>query len=198
MLSYVQLCNLVVGSPPGSSIHGTLQTRIPEWGAISSSRVGSQPRDRTHISCVSCIGRQILHHSATWEGPLSLQSSLIRSQVPDLLLNTDILDYPNLYILSVNLILNALGLCISESSFIYSEFRLEFYEKRFSKTVLFASSYFLCGLFLCKRVRHDLGTNQQQAKIVHQSPKLLRPLMLRRKQPHFPRIEGYSSPDSLK
>ena len=30
--------------------------------AISYSRGSSQPRDQTHISCVSCIGRQILYY----------------------------------------------------------------------------------------------------------------------------------------
>ena len=43
-------------SPPGSSVHGILQSRILEWVAISSSRGSSQPRDRTHIFYVSCIG----------------------------------------------------------------------------------------------------------------------------------------------
>ena len=33
-----------------------------EWVAISSSRGSSQPRDWTHISWVSCIGRWILYH----------------------------------------------------------------------------------------------------------------------------------------
>ena len=27
----------------------------------------SGPRDETRVSCISCIGRQILHHCATWE-----------------------------------------------------------------------------------------------------------------------------------
>ena len=39
-------------SPPGSSVHGILQARIPEWVAISYSRGSSRPRDRTHISSV--------------------------------------------------------------------------------------------------------------------------------------------------
>ena len=34
-------------SPPGSSIHGTLQTRILEWDAISFFRGSSQARDQT-------------------------------------------------------------------------------------------------------------------------------------------------------
>ena len=46
-------------SLPGSSVHGILQAKILGWVAISSSRGSSQPRDRTHISC---IGRQILYH----------------------------------------------------------------------------------------------------------------------------------------
>ena len=39
-------------SPPGSSVHGILQERILKWVAMPSSRGASQPRDRTHISCL--------------------------------------------------------------------------------------------------------------------------------------------------
>ena len=49
-------------SPPGSSLHGILQAGILEWIAMSASRGLSQPRDRTHFSPVSCIGRQVLYH----------------------------------------------------------------------------------------------------------------------------------------
>ena len=45
-------------SPPGSSVHGILQVRIPEWVAISFSREPSGPRDRT---CICCIDRQVLY-----------------------------------------------------------------------------------------------------------------------------------------
>ena len=54
-------------SPTGSSVHRIYQARILESVAISSSRESPQPRDQIHISCVSCIGRQILYHWATWE-----------------------------------------------------------------------------------------------------------------------------------
>ena len=55
-------------SPPASSVHRILQARILEWVAISSSRAFPQPRDWTHVSCVSCIGRRIsFYHWATWE-----------------------------------------------------------------------------------------------------------------------------------
>ena len=55
---------------------GILQARMLKWVAISSSRESSQPRDLTCISYVSCIGRQVLYTSATWEAPLfsSVQS----------------------------------------------------------------------------------------------------------------------------
>ena len=45
-------------SPPGSSVHGILQARIPVLVAFSFSRGSSQPRGWTWVSCVSCIGRQ--------------------------------------------------------------------------------------------------------------------------------------------
>ena len=48
-------CLLVYCSSPGSSVHGLLQARILVWVAMSSSRGSSQPRDQTHVSCVSCI-----------------------------------------------------------------------------------------------------------------------------------------------
>ena len=51
----------------GFSVHGIFQVRILEWVTFSSSRGYSWPRDRTHIFCVSCIGRQILYHWATWK-----------------------------------------------------------------------------------------------------------------------------------
>ena len=39
------LCDPIDCRPPGSSVHGILQTRIVEWVAISSSRGSSQTRD---------------------------------------------------------------------------------------------------------------------------------------------------------
>ena len=43
------LCDLKDCSPPGSSVHGTLQARILEWVAMPSSRGSSQPRDQTQV-----------------------------------------------------------------------------------------------------------------------------------------------------
>ena len=57
----------IVCSPSGCSVHGIFQARILEWVAFSSSRGSSQTRDQTHLSCISCIGRWILYHWATWK-----------------------------------------------------------------------------------------------------------------------------------
>ena len=51
----------------GFSVHGIFQARMLEWIAISSSRGSSWPRDRTCVSCISCISRQICYHWAAWE-----------------------------------------------------------------------------------------------------------------------------------
>ena len=34
----------------------------------------SRPRDQTHVSCISCFGRQILYHCTTWEAPSALSA----------------------------------------------------------------------------------------------------------------------------
>jgi len=64
LCSIIQLCPILC-DPMDCSLSKAplsmriLQARILEWVAISSSRGSSQPRDRTHVSC---IGRWILYH----------------------------------------------------------------------------------------------------------------------------------------
>ena len=67
--SCLPLCDPMDFSPPASSVLGILWARILEWVAMPSSRGSSPPRDHTCVSCVSWIGRWILHHCTTWEGP---------------------------------------------------------------------------------------------------------------------------------
>ena len=68
---HAQLCQILWDpmecSPPDSYVHGIFQERILEWAVISSSGVSSQPRDQTHVFCISYIGRYRLYHWATWE-----------------------------------------------------------------------------------------------------------------------------------
>ena len=66
------LCNPVGCSPPGSCAHGILQARVVEWVAISSCRVSSQPRHRTHVSYVSCIGSWVFLFVCLFSLPLVL------------------------------------------------------------------------------------------------------------------------------
>ena len=47
---------------PGSSVHGPVQARVPEWVVMPSSRGSSQPRDQTRISYISYIVRWVLYH----------------------------------------------------------------------------------------------------------------------------------------
>ena len=48
--SHIWLCNPMNCSPPDSSVHRIIQTRVLEWVAMTSSRVSSQPRDWTCLS----------------------------------------------------------------------------------------------------------------------------------------------------
>ena len=63
----VRLCNPMDCSPPGSSVHRILQARILGWVAFSSSRDSSWLRDWTHVSYISCTGRQVFTTRAIWE-----------------------------------------------------------------------------------------------------------------------------------
>ena len=60
--SYPTLCNLAVCSWPGTSVHGILQARTLQWVAMPSCGGSSRPRDQTHVSYVSCIGRRVLYY----------------------------------------------------------------------------------------------------------------------------------------
>ena len=55
-----------------------VQANILEWVAISYSRGSFQPRDRTWVFCLSCIGGWILYHWATWEAPLRISGDIIK------------------------------------------------------------------------------------------------------------------------
>ena len=73
--SVAQLCSTLHDSRycQAPQVHGIIPARILEWVAISSSRGSSWPRDQIHVSWVSCIGKQILNHWATWGAMLLLK-----------------------------------------------------------------------------------------------------------------------------
>ena len=51
--SCLTLCDPIVGSMPGSSVHGIFRARILEWVAIFFSRESSRPRNRTQVSHIA-------------------------------------------------------------------------------------------------------------------------------------------------
>ena len=74
------LCDPMNCSPPGFSVHGIIQARILEWVVISFSRGSSQPRDRTHVSCIAGRFFTTLSYQSGWK-PLAI------GQAPGPLLN---------------------------------------------------------------------------------------------------------------
>ena len=47
------VCDPMDCSLPGSSVHVIFQARKLEWVAIPFSRISSQPKDRTQVSCIA-------------------------------------------------------------------------------------------------------------------------------------------------
>ena len=69
------LCDPMDYHLPGSSVHGVFFFLIGKNTGVFCHfllQEISPPRDRTCISCISCIGWQILYHHATWEYKLLL------------------------------------------------------------------------------------------------------------------------------
>ena len=74
--SVTQSCP-TLGNPmdQASLYHEILQARILEWIAIFYSKGSSWPRNRTQVSCIFFIGRQILYHCATREAYMEYQGT---------------------------------------------------------------------------------------------------------------------------
>ena len=65
--SCLTLCDSMVCSPPGFTVHGILQARILEWVAMPSSRGSSWTRGGTRISTSPALADLFFTTSATWE-----------------------------------------------------------------------------------------------------------------------------------
>ena len=50
---------------PGFSVHEIFQARVLEWVAVSFPWGSSQPRERTCVSRISCLGTRILYHQGS-------------------------------------------------------------------------------------------------------------------------------------
>ena len=62
-------------SPPGSSVHGILQARIPEWVAMPSSRDLPDPGVEPASLTPPALAGGFFTISANWEAPLVLKGS---------------------------------------------------------------------------------------------------------------------------
>ena len=77
-------------SLPGSSVHGIFQARILEWVAMprcgmschASSKGSSQPKDRTRVSCNSCIAGRVLTTEPLGKLPMSHSKNKTRTHFP--------------------------------------------------------------------------------------------------------------------
>ena len=54
--------NFMGCGPPGSSVHRIVQARVLEWVDMPSSGGSSPPGNRTCISYICSISRQVLYH----------------------------------------------------------------------------------------------------------------------------------------
>ena len=66
LLLCLTLCDPMDHSLPGYSVCRIFLARIRERVAVPSSSGSSRPRDPTHLSCISCIGRQVLYQLSHW------------------------------------------------------------------------------------------------------------------------------------
>ena len=63
------LCDPMDYTLPGSSVHGILQE---EYWSVLPCLETFWPRDQTHVSYVSCIGRWVLYHLCHLGSPQKL------------------------------------------------------------------------------------------------------------------------------
>ena len=85
-LGYVCECSVMSNSLGSHELQLTrllcpwnFQAKILEWVVISYSRGSSLPRDRTCVSCVYYIGRQILYYCATQVIPPAYSDTEIKT-----------------------------------------------------------------------------------------------------------------------
>ena len=67
--SRVWLCDPMDCSPQAPLSMGFPRQGNRSGSPLPSPGESSHPRDQTHVFCVSCLGRWILDHCATWEAP---------------------------------------------------------------------------------------------------------------------------------
>ena len=69
-------------SLPGSSVHGIFQARRMEWVSRLPPGALSQSRNQTHVSIISCTGKQIPYHCAIWEAQIFAYMPICKKGFP--------------------------------------------------------------------------------------------------------------------
>ena len=136
VFSCVHLCDHMDCSLPGSSVHGISPDENTGMGCHFLLQGCSWPRDQTHISCISCIGRQILYHKLgssslfrshlliyllfllPWETDLRKQYNSCQNILPTLSSRSFMVSCLMLKIFILNLVLCMVWRCVL-NSFIY-------------------------------------------------------------------------------
>ena len=76
--SCLTLCNPLPGwSPPDSSVRVVFPAKNTGVGCHFQLQGSSQHSDWTYISCISCIGWEILYHNTTWEAHVPVYKTIL-------------------------------------------------------------------------------------------------------------------------
>ena len=88
--SYLTLWDPMDCSPPGSSVHEIIQTRILEWVNIHFSRRSSWPRDWTQVTCIAdsfftvwAIREAHIEHERKWSHSVMSDCDHMDHSLPD-------------------------------------------------------------------------------------------------------------------
>ena len=98
MLSHVQLfASPMDCSPPGPSVHGIVQARIPEWLPFPSPGDLPDPGMKP-ASCVSCIGRWVLYQLSHGGSQLILSFHALSNKILPIKILCRYRNYSKIYI----------------------------------------------------------------------------------------------------
>ena len=117
----------------GSSVHGIFQARILEWVAIFLSKVSSQPRDRTHVSCALARTVGFFTTSVTWEAPNGIIHYVLYFAWPFSLSITEIHPYCCMYCSFLFILSSYWWVCLSP---VFDYYKLKLLWTRTSEQVM--------------------------------------------------------------
>ena len=145
---YPTLCDHMDCSPPGSSVHGIIQSRILEWGAISFSRGSSQTRYQTQVSCIAGKFFTIwaTREALTFKGKKQILNILCA--VPEI--SSIPMNYPlEIWVCFNHLSIHSFILIFINSAHINWKLLHEWIKKKYNVLVFFLVNFYITILILC-------------------------------------------------